>query len=253
MAKPTLLLLPGLLCDDALWALTLRTPMRGTPALGQATADRLADAADCIIADLTRDDRLEAMAARALATLPPRFSVAGLSMGGYAAFALLRLAPERVASLVLLDTTARPDSPSQARRRRALIALARDERQAVRFRGVTLRLLPSLIHPDRLDEPDLAGTILTMAERVGRAAYLRQQTAILHRPDSRPMLARLDLPVHVVVGDSDQVTPPDCAHEIAALLPRARLTILPRCGHLAPLERPDEVATVLRQSLSASR
>ena len=100
---PNLLLLPGLLCDERLWR-------DQVAALGGAVA--------CLVADTTLDDNLAAMAARALAAAPQRFALAGLSMGGYLAFEILRQAPGRVTRLALLDTSARPDTPEQARRRR---------------------------------------------------------------------------------------------------------------------------------------
>ena len=100
------------------------------------------------------------------------------------------------ASCALLDTSARPDTAEQTRRRGALLALSRRGR----FNGVTPRLLPQLIHPDRLDEAELTATVMGMAERIGRDAFVRQQTAIMGRPDSRPALGRISCPTLVVCG-----------------------------------------------------
>ncbi len=230
---PALVLLPGLLCDGRLWRDQL------------AALDGLARIS---VADLTRDDSLDAMAARVLDAAPPRFALAALSMGGYVAFAILRRAPERVTRLCLFDTSARPDSEAQARRRRGLIALTRTGR----FRGVTPRLLPSLLHPDRLGDAALAAEVMAMAERVGREAFLRQQHAILARPDSRPMLPGLALPCVVAVGEGDQLTPPDHAREMATLIPGAELTLLPGCGHLPPMEDPSAASAVLVRWLEAA-
>lgn len=230
MSRVSLLLLPGLLCDATLW---------------QVQARALAALADVTIADLTLDDSVEAMARRALRGMPDRFALAGLSMGGYVAFAILRLAAERVERLCLFDTSARPDTPEQARRRRGLMALTRQGR----FKGVTPRLLPLLVHPDRLSDAALTGEVMAMAERVGRDAFLRQQAAILGRPDSRPDLPRWSMPAHVVVGEADQLTPPDCAREMAVLLPASRLTTLPGCGHLPPLEQPEATTAILHDWL----
>lgn len=166
-----LLLLPGLLCDEALWDHQLR---------------HLADLGPMSVADLTRDDTLGAMAERVLEAAPPRFDLAGLSMGGYVAFEILRRAPERVGRLCLIDTSARPDTEEQAARRRGLMELA----GRGQFKGVTPRLLPLLVHPDRLADAPLTGTVMAMADRVGAEAFLQQQRAILGRPDSRPGLAR---------------------------------------------------------------
>lgn len=218
---PTLLLLPGLLCDTRLWR-------------DQAAA--LAPLARPVVADLTQDDRIEAMAARAIAAVPGRFALAGLSMGGYVALEIMRQAPERVSRLALFDTSARPDTAEQTRRRRGLISLSR----AGQFRGVTPRLLPQLIHPSRLEGP-LAAEVMAMAERVGQQAFLRQQAAIMHRPDSRPDLPRIAVPTLVGVGDGDALTPPDLAAEMAALIPGARLRHFADAGHLPTMETPEAV------------
>lgn len=231
MTPEPLLLLPGLLCDDALWAPIL-------PAL--------ADLAIPLIADLTQDASVGAMAARALAAAPPRFALAGLSMGGYVALEIMRQAPARVRRLALFDTSARPDTPEQSRRRRGLIGLARTGQ----FRGVTPRLLPQLIHPSRQDGP-VAAEVLAMAGRVGRDAFLRQQEAILDRPDSRPDLPHFTLPVLVGVGAEDALTPPHLAEEMSALIPGARLVRLPGCGHLPPMEDPAATAEAFRAWLGA--
>jgi pimeloyl-ACP methyl ester carboxylesterase len=223
------LLLPGLLCDDRLW----RDQCRALP--------------QAVVADLALDDSVTDMAARALAWMPGRFALCGLSMGGYVALAVMRLAPERVTRLCLMDTSARADTPEQARRRRGLMAMTRGDR----FRGVTPRLLPQLLHPDHLADAALCQTVLDMAERVGRDAFLRQQQAILSRPDSRPELPGITVPTTVVVGSHDVLTPPALSAEMAGLIPGAALVTVPGCGHLPPLERPAVVTELLQTWLAA--
>ncbi len=225
-----LLLLPGLLCDARLWRDQIE-------ALGTGVT----------IADLTRDDSIAAMAGRALDAAPGRFALAGLSMGGYVALEIMRRAPGRVSRLILFDTSARKDTEEQSRRRRGLMALTRSGQ----FRGVTPRLLPLLVHPDRVAEQPLAGEVMAMAERVGKEAFLRQQTAILGRPDSRPDLPRFAVPALVAVGAQDALTPPDHAEEIAAGIPGARLEIIPDCGHLPTMERPEAATALMRGFLAA--
>jgi pimeloyl-ACP methyl ester carboxylesterase len=225
MQPMTLLLLPGLLCDGRLWR-------------DQVAA--LAPLARAVVADLTQDDRVEAMAARALASVEGRFALAGLSMGGYVALEVMRQAPERVERLCLLDTSARADTPEQTRRRRGLLSLARTGQ----FRGVTPRLLPQLIHASRLGTP-LAEEVMEMAERIGKDAFLRQQEAIMHRPDSRPDLARIAVPTLVGVGSEDALTPPALAQEMAALIPGARLRHFADAGHLPTMETPEAVNAAL--------
>ena len=136
--------------------------------------------------------------------MPERFALAGLSMGGYVCFEVLRRAPERVQRLALLDTKADPDSEAQTGRRRDLIALA----ERGQFKGVTPRLLPLLIHEARLEEAPLTElVIMDMAEAVGKAGFLRQQQAIMGRPDSRPLLVRIACPTLVLCGRQDRLTP----------------------------------------------
>jgi pimeloyl-ACP methyl ester carboxylesterase len=228
--KIKLLLLPGLLCDRALWDAQIRD---------------LADIAEPTVADLTRHDSLSAMAAAVLAAAPPRFALAGLSMGGYAAQEILRQAPDRVLRLALLDTSARADSEEQRARRRGLIELS----QKGQFKGVTPRLLPQLIHADRLHDTPLVDTVMGMAGRVGPEAFLRQQRAIMGRPDGRADLARIACPTLVLCGRQDALTPLALHEEMAGLIRGARLEVVEHCGHLAPLERPETVGAAMRRWL----
>ena len=198
------------------------------------------------VADQTRDDSVAAIARRILAAAPPRFALAGLSMGGYVAFEILRQAADRVARLALLDTSARPDTPEQSERRRTQIALARGGR----FDEVPDLQIPVLLHPDRLGDESLRQVVREMAADTGPEAFVRQQTAIMARPDSRPDLPGIRCPTLVLVGDGDQLTPPELATEIAAGVPDARLVVVPGAGHLSTLERPDEVTRALTGWLS---
>ena len=224
-----LLLLPGLLCDARLWR------------------DCLPEGADPRIADLSLDDSVAAMAARAIALMDdaPSFAVAGLSMGGYVAFEAFRKAAPRISHLALFDTSARPDTPEQTQRRRGLISLA----QTGRFRGVTPRLLPQLIHPSRLGTP-LAGEVLEMAARIGQEAFLRQQQAIMSRPDSRPLLRSIAVPTLVAVGEADILTPPELAEEMAAGIRGAKLVRFPGSGHLPTMEAPQAARAALEAWLA---
>lgn len=232
MNKPTLVLIPGLLCDAALW---------------RGQAEDLADMAEPWVADVTRDTSIAAMAERVLAEAPTqRFAVAGLSMGGYVAQAVARLAPERVDRLALLDTSARADTPEQTARRRGLIELA----EKGEFHGVTPRLLPVFLHPDRLADKALTEAVTAMTARVGKDAFLRQQSAIMGRIDNRPNLPAIRCPSLVLCGRQDQLTPLEWSEEIAALIPGARLEVIEECGHLSTMERVWEVSVALRQWLT---
>jgi len=221
-------LLPGLLCDHRLYAAQL-------PALEAR--------GDVLVGDLTRVDTVAGLAEQILAQSPAHFALAGLSMGGYVAFEILRRAPERVTRLALLDTQARADTEEAKARRRGLMELA----EKGEFKGVTPRLLPLFVHPEALADPHITATVASMAESTGKDAFLRQQRAIMGRPDSRAGLPAISCPTLVLAGREDQLTPMELQLEMAGLIPNATLVLLPRCGHLAPLERP---AAVTRQLLA---
>ncbi|MDE2029464.1 MAG: alpha/beta fold hydrolase [Alphaproteobacteria bacterium] len=229
--RASLLLIPGLLCDAALW---------------QNQISALKNMANYTVVDTTRHDDIRAIARDVLAAAPRRFALAGLSMGGYVALEIMRQAPERVTRLALLDTSARPDTEEQKHRRRLLLVMA----QEGRFKGVTPRLLPMLIHPDHIHDVALTTIIMEMAERVGRDAFFNQQTAILNRTDSRPYLKDIACPTLVLGGRQDAITPPDIVQEIANGIKGARLSIIEECGHLSTLERPDAVNALMKEWLS---
>jgi pimeloyl-ACP methyl ester carboxylesterase len=231
-AANNLVLVPGLLCTKALWAPQMAV---------------LGDAANMTVADHTRHENMEAIARSILADAPERFALAGLSMGGYIACEIVRQAPHRVKKLALLDTGARADAPERREQRLSLIALAE--------RAGTMKaqeaLLPVLIHKARLTDRALVDTVLQMGADTGTAAFKRQETALMQRSDNRPLLPSIKCPTLVIVGREDALTPPALAEEIAAGIPGARLEMIPDCGHLSTLERPDAVNRVMRVWLTA--
>ncbi len=231
-ARTPLVLLPGLLCDEALWA---------------HQAESLSGIADVTVADTTSDDTITAMAERVLNHAPAMFALAGLSMGGYAAQEIMRRAPERVERLALLDTSAHPDGPEQTVQRQGFI----EQLGLGSFKGVTSRLLPLFIHQDRLGDEALVAVIKTSAQNVGAKGYVRQQRAIMTRPDGREDLKKITCPSLVLCGRQDALTPLALHEEMAAAIPGARLVVIEDCGHLAPLERPDAVSAAMRDWLSA--
>jgi len=230
-----LVLLPGLLCDAALW---------------QPQLDALAPLCSPWVADLKQDDSVAAMATRVLREAPAeRFAVAGLSMGGYVAMELVRLAPQRVTSLAVLDTRARLDTPEETARRMELIRLAQTERG---FTPITNRMLPLLIHPSRLEDQALVATIRGMAERTGVEGYIRQQQAVMARADTREELRGFHCPTLILCGREDAITPLPMSIEMVELVPDARLAVIEGCGHLSTLEKPHEVNAALRAWLQSS-
>jgi len=118
------------------------------------------------------------------------------------------------------------------------------------FKGVTPRLLPQLLNPDRLTDQVLVDIIIGMAERIGRDAFLRQQAAIMGRPDGRTDLGRIACPTLVLCGRQDALAPPAVHQEMAAAIPGAELVVVEDCGHLSTLEQPDIVSDALRRWLA---
>jgi pimeloyl-ACP methyl ester carboxylesterase len=225
--KTPLLLLPGLLCDPLLWAHQVK---------------HLSDLADITVADLTKHDSVVDMAAAAIEGMPEKFALAGLSMGGYCAQEVMRQARGRVTRLALLDTSARADSAEQTRRRRGLISLAKTGK----FKGVTPKLLPLLLHPDRLEDDALTSEVMQMSENVGRDAFFLQQTAIMNRPDGLADLAKIDCPTLILCGRQDALTGVELHEEMAAGIKGAKLVIVEDCGHLSTMEQPEAVTAVMR-------
>jgi pimeloyl-ACP methyl ester carboxylesterase len=228
-ALPTVLV-PGLLCTPRLYAEQIPVLWRYGPVT---------------VADHTRDDSMRAIARRVLSQAPPRFALIGLSMGGYIAFEMLRQAPERIGKLALLDTTARPDAPEQIENRKGLMRMARDGR----FGEVWSLLFPRLVGAPRHGDEALKAIVREMARDVGAEAFVRQQTAIMERVDSRPDLGSILCPTLVLVGEQDTLTPPDRAAEIAAGIANARQVVVPGSGHLSTLEEPQAVNRALGEFL----
>jgi pimeloyl-ACP methyl ester carboxylesterase len=231
--KSPLVLVPGLLCDAQLW---------------RHQVENLNDTADIWIADHTRSDTMAGVARDVLADAPfASFALAGLSMGGYIAFEIMRQAPQRVARLALLDTAAGADRPEQAKGRLEFIALA----EGGELHRVTEALLPLFLHPSRLAEPALTGVVESMARNTGKDAFVRQQKAIMSRADSRGLLRAIRCPTLVLCGRQDALTPLARHEEIAAGISGARLEVIEDCGHLSTLEKPAEVNAALRRWLAA--
>jgi pimeloyl-ACP methyl ester carboxylesterase len=225
MSEP-LVLIPGLNC---------------TPALFAPQAERFGHDRPIVFADNRQDATIAAMAGRLLGQAPPRFALAGLSMGGYVALEIMRLAPHRVSRLALLDTSARPDTEEATMRRRRLIALA----EAGEFDKVHDALWAALVHPSRHDDAELEGVVRSMMLETGPEAFVRQERAIIGRADSRPYLKAIGVPTLILVGEEDAITPVDKAEEMQAGVQGAELVVVPECGHLSTLERPDAVNEAL--------
>lgn len=224
-----LILIPGLGSNGIVWERTIAA---------------LGDAADCMIGDTLRTATLPAMAERILAAAPPRFALAGVSMGGMVAMEIVAMAPARVERLALFDTNARPDTPDQsAQRRRTNAALLAAPDPSMLARAGRAYL----IHPTHDSVVDQL--LDRMGQEVDVATYARQNEAVITRVDSRPRLPAIAVPTLVAVGADDLMTPREMTEEIAALIPGATLRIVPDCGHLPPLEKPEATAALLRDWL----
>lgn len=193
------------------------------------------------LCDHTADENIPDLAQRILQEAPPRFIVMGFSLGGFAAFELWRQAPDRIAGLVLMSTSARPDTEKEREIRESRLKVARNDD----YRKIAPLHYAKNVHPSRQTDDGLRAQHRLMVDEVGMVGYLKQQTAIGTRPDSREILATITCPTLVVVGDSDAITPPSHAREIADGIAGARLVVIPGCGHLAPLEQPEQVGTAL--------
>lgn len=193
------------------------------------------------VANHVRDDSMGAIARRILAEAPPRFALAGHSMGGYIAFEILRQAPERVARLALINTQARPDTPEATARRRGQIARA----QAGEYHAVLDELFPGFVHPSRREDASLRHLVHRMGDDIGAEAFVRQQGAVITRPDSRPTLERISCPTLVLTGDEDNTISNSLSKEMADGIHGAKLVILAACGHLPQVEQPQATADAL--------
>jgi pimeloyl-ACP methyl ester carboxylesterase len=229
--KPALILLPGLLCDAEVWRHQI-------PAL--------AAQAESTVADYGTVDSLPAMASHVLANAPPRFALAGHSMGGRVAFEILRTAPERVTHLALMDTRthAKPEGAvgeKEAAGRYELLEIAKT--QGMRAMGE--RWMPGMIHPARHSDAALTTAILDMIERKTPAVFAAQIQALLNRPDASALLPQIACPTLVLCGRQDGWSQLSWHEEMHRAIPNSQLALIEDCGHMSSMERPAEVSRAL--------
>src|SRR3954447_6427565 len=225
-----ILLVPGLVSSPRIFAPVLPDLWRFGPVT---------------VANHIRDDNIGAIARRILAEAPPRFALAGHSMGGYIAFEIMRQAPERVAKLALINTQARSDTPETSERCRVMMARAR----AGEYRAVLDELFPGFVHPSRQGDAALRQLVHDMGKDVGAEGFIRQQTATIARVDSRHSLAWIKCPTLVLTGDADNTIPNALSKEMADGIHGAKLVVLENCGHLPQPEQPQATAAALTEWL----
>jgi pimeloyl-ACP methyl ester carboxylesterase len=194
-----------------------------------------------IIPDHKRGSTMAEIAAAILADAPPTFALAGFSMGGYIVFEILRQAPERVTRLALIDTMARRDKPEGLQKRHDAIALA----EAGKHRQLVAANYPASVHPQNADNAAIRDISVRMAVENGPEVYIRQQQAIIGRPDSLPLLPTIRVPTTIIVGEADTITPVADAHVMADAIPNANLVTIAGAGHMSPTEQPALVAQAL--------
>ncbi len=202
---------------------------------------------DLRLSDHTCDETIAGLAQRLLAEAPARFHLVAHAMGGFTAFEVMRAAPERVRSLALIATLAPNDGPAQTERRRGYIRLVEDGR----FAEVVEERIPILVHPARRQDAALLATVRRMALDTGAATFLRQQRAIMSRPDSRPSLEAITAPTLLIRGEQDGITTSAHQEEILAGIAGARLESIADCGHLPTLEAPITTNRILADWLAA--
>lgn len=231
MAEP-LVLIPGLMCDDRLFAQQVHA---------------LAPGRVVTLALPTQGERMEEIASNMLDQLPRKFALLGFAFGGGVALEIMRRAPERVQRLALVSTSPLSDTPQQAADREELIVKARSGKldEALRRFMTVEQLAPG---PGRID---VLNRYVEMGMALGPAVFERQIRALQRRRDQQATLRKVKVPTLVLCGAHDQVTPPKRHEFMAELVPDSKLTILENAGHLLPFEQPEPLTDALRLWLKA--
>jgi pimeloyl-ACP methyl ester carboxylesterase len=233
----TVVLVPGLMCDDTSW---------------QPVLSSLSSTFDCQVIDHGLANTLPQMAQQLLAQAPERFALAGHSMGGRVALEVMRLAPERVTHLALFDTGYLPKAPGAAgeeevRKRMALLEMARTQG----VRAMASEWVKGMVAAHRLADTALIQAILDMFDRKNADIFERQLHALIHRPDATTVLEHVKVPTLVLCGALDSWSAPAQHHALADRLPaRPAVVAVPEGGHMVMMEQPDAVFEAMQQWLA---
>jgi pimeloyl-ACP methyl ester carboxylesterase len=232
MSRPALVLIPGLMCDQAVWA--------------AQSAVLHARGVDFSIAMHGQADSLAEMARAVLAANPGPLALVGHSMGGRVALEIARQAGTRLRGAALLDTGFRPLAPGEAGERETQGRLKLLEQARIDgVRAMALNWLRDMVHPDRLRDSALIEAIVEMFERRSVTEFAAQIQALLQRPDASALVPRIAGPTLLLCGEQDQWSPPAQHREMQQLIPGSLLTIVADCGHMSPMEQPAAVNAAL--------
>lgn len=225
-----LVLVPGLLSDDAVW---------------RPVIDHFSEQMNVGVAACQTQNSLTEMARDTLGAYDGPLAVAGHSMGGRVALEMVRLAPERIARLALLDTGVHPRKDGEEDKRQVLVDSAFSEG----MRALADRWLPPMVHPDRHDDEQLMALLTAMVERMTPQIHQQQITALLNRPDAAPGLDQIDCPVTLIVGRQDEWSPVSQHEAMLPHLKNAQLEVIEDAGHFAPIEQPAAIISAFEKWL----
>lgn len=231
MTAPSLILVPGLMCDHTSWAPIL-------PALSAH--------ANCQVVSHGEADSLTQMAQQILHTAPAQFDLAGHSMGGRVALEVVRIAPDRVRRLALLGTGFKPKEAGaagekEAQGRQALLDVA----QTQGIRAMALAWVQNMVAPACLEDAAFIESIVQMFERKSVAIFQRQIKALLTRPDVTVVLRQVRVPTLVMAGEFDAWASPQQHQDIADLIPaKPEMQVVAGAGHMMMMEKPENVAAL---------
>ncbi len=231
--KTPLVLLPGLMCDQTVWADQIKA---------------LEGIAEAQVADYGPLNSLAAMAESTLKHAPPKFALAGHSMGGRVAMEMFRLAPDRITHLCLMDTRYHPLPAGEVgeKEKAGRLALV-DVAHKKGTRVMAEEWVKGMVHPDRLKDSILMDAILDMFARKSADTFLAQQTALLTRPDAGMLMSQIQCPTLILCGRQDGWSTPEWHESMAREIRGAALSVIEDCGHMSTMERPAEVSAALRE------
>ena len=222
--RPHLIMLPGMMCNHRLW--------------DHMTGD-LSQHAELHFGDLSVGATITEMAEYVLASAPEKFVICGFSMGGFVAREIIRLVPDRVSALILINTSAKGTSVEDQNRRRDFISILKNKP----FNGITASNLKQSVHFTRATDENLLDHIQGMAMELGKDVFMRQLALV--RTDDHGILNTIHCPTLVLAAREDRLRTMAESQALADAIPQARLVVFNECGHMTPLEQPKALNNVL--------